>query len=178
MFQMYMLQVFRMDVAKIDRDVAYVASVLEVCCKLLFKMFHLFHTYVATVLSRCCICCTGYTHVASMLQMFHLFQASVSCCKYSKCRPPALVSRRAARPGRDHQLKRRRRLHRRCEEVQGARRRCGRGPRDSSAEYDAMDVIDARCFRTGIEPGARASHPSSVWQSHVHAQNNACTCGA
>ena len=28
-----MLQVFHMDVAKVDRDVAYGASVLEACCK-------------------------------------------------------------------------------------------------------------------------------------------------
>ena len=32
-----------MDVAKVDQDVA---SVSEVCCKRLFKMFHLFQTYV------------------------------------------------------------------------------------------------------------------------------------
>jgi hypothetical protein len=36
-----MLQVFRIDVAKLDRDVAYVAMIVHVCCKLLFKMFHL-----------------------------------------------------------------------------------------------------------------------------------------
>jgi hypothetical protein len=34
--------VFHVDVAKIDRDVVYVASVSEACCKHLFKMFHLF----------------------------------------------------------------------------------------------------------------------------------------
>jgi hypothetical protein len=54
-----------MDVVKVDRDIAYVAMVVHVCCKLLFLMFHLFfqmyttnvfiwmlhifHTYVATV---------------------------------------------------------------------------------------------------------------------------------
>jgi hypothetical protein len=37
-----MLQVFHMDVAKVDRDVAYVAMVVHVCCKLLFLMFYLF----------------------------------------------------------------------------------------------------------------------------------------
>jgi hypothetical protein len=31
-----MLQVFHMDVAKLDRDVAYVAMVVHVCCKRLF----------------------------------------------------------------------------------------------------------------------------------------------
>ena len=43
------LQVFYADVAKVDRDVAYVASVLEACCKSLFKMFHLFQAYVASI---------------------------------------------------------------------------------------------------------------------------------
>jgi hypothetical protein len=37
-----MLQEFHIDVAKVYQDVAYVASVLKVCCKHLFKMFHLF----------------------------------------------------------------------------------------------------------------------------------------
>ena len=44
-----MLQVFHMDVTKVDRDVVYVASVSEACCKRLFKMFYLFQTYVAGV---------------------------------------------------------------------------------------------------------------------------------
>ena len=67
-----MLQVVHTDVVKVDRDDAFVAMVLHVCCKLLFLMFHLFfetyiasvfiwmlhvfHTYVASVLSGCCIC--------------------------------------------------------------------------------------------------------------------------
>jgi hypothetical protein len=48
MLQMYVsnvsddLQVFRIDVAKLGRDVAYVASVSETCYKCLFKIFHLF----------------------------------------------------------------------------------------------------------------------------------------
>ena len=37
-----MLQVFYVDIAKVDQDVANVASVSEACCKRLFKMFHLF----------------------------------------------------------------------------------------------------------------------------------------
>jgi hypothetical protein len=45
-----MLQVFFMDVTKIDRDIAYVAMIVYVCCKRLFLMFHLlFQTYVASV---------------------------------------------------------------------------------------------------------------------------------
>jgi hypothetical protein len=37
-----MLQEFRMNVAKVDQDVAYVAMVVYVRCKHLFPMFHLF----------------------------------------------------------------------------------------------------------------------------------------
>jgi len=37
-----MLQVFYMDVATVDQDIAYVSSASEVCCKRLLKMFHLF----------------------------------------------------------------------------------------------------------------------------------------
>ena len=45
-----MLQVFHMDVAKVNRDVSYVAMAIYVCCKRLFQMFHLFfQTYVASV---------------------------------------------------------------------------------------------------------------------------------
>jgi hypothetical protein len=41
--------VFQMDVAKVDRDVAYVAMVVHVCCKRPFSMFYLcFLTYVAS----------------------------------------------------------------------------------------------------------------------------------
>jgi hypothetical protein len=36
------LQGFRMDVAKVDRDVAYVAMVVHLCCKRLFPMYRLF----------------------------------------------------------------------------------------------------------------------------------------
>jgi hypothetical protein len=38
-----MLQEFCMDVAKIDRDVAYVAMVIHICCKHMFPMFHLLY---------------------------------------------------------------------------------------------------------------------------------------
>jgi hypothetical protein len=59
-----MLQVFYMDVVKVDRDVA---SVLEICCKRPFKMFHLIQTYVATLLCGCCICFSGYTHMLQVV---------------------------------------------------------------------------------------------------------------
>jgi hypothetical protein len=66
--------VFHADAAKVDRDVAFVAMVVLVCCKLLFSMFylffhthivsvyiwmlHMFHTYVASALFGCCVCFT------------------------------------------------------------------------------------------------------------------------
>ena len=37
-----MLQGFHMDIAKVDRDVIYVAIVVHLCWKGLFPMFHLF----------------------------------------------------------------------------------------------------------------------------------------
>jgi hypothetical protein len=80
------LQMFHMDVAKLDRNVAYVVMVVHVCCKLLFPMFHLFfqtyvasvfiwmlhmfRAYVASVLSKCCVC----------LQLFRVF--FLCFCKY------------------------------------------------------------------------------------------------
>jgi hypothetical protein len=72
-----MFQVFLMDIAKVDWDVAHVAMAIYVCRKSLFKMFYLFQTYVASILSGCCI----HKHVASvcfkyfirMSHMFHLY---------------------------------------------------------------------------------------------------------
>jgi hypothetical protein len=62
-----MLQVFHVDIAKVDQDVAYVAMAIHVYWKRLFQMFYLFlQTYVANVLFGCCICFTY------MLQVFNL----------------------------------------------------------------------------------------------------------
>jgi hypothetical protein len=56
---------FHTDVAKVDRDVAYVAIVIQVCCKHLSPMFHLFfQMYVASMF-------------ISMLQVFYLDVAYV-----------------------------------------------------------------------------------------------------
>ena len=64
------LQLFHMDVAKVDRDVAYVAIALHVSCERLFQLIQIFKSYVASVLygycksrSGCCICCNGYTRM-------------------------------------------------------------------------------------------------------------------
>jgi hypothetical protein len=62
-----MLQLFDMDVAKIDRDVAYVAMAIHICCKRLFQMFYLFFRRTLQMcLFECCIC---FTH---MLQVFYV----------------------------------------------------------------------------------------------------------
>ena len=61
-----------MDIAKVDRDVIYVAIVVHLCWKGLFPMFHLFFRRMLQVcLSGCCIC---FTH---MLQLFYLDVAYV-----------------------------------------------------------------------------------------------------
>jgi hypothetical protein len=60
-----------MEVAKVDPDVAHVAMAIYVCCKSLFKMFHLFYTYVGG-----CICCNDF--VASVFsKRFICFQTYV-----------------------------------------------------------------------------------------------------
>jgi hypothetical protein len=59
--------VLHTDVTKIDRDVAYVAMVVHVCCKRLSPMFHLFSKHMFQVcLFGCCICFTY------MFQVFYL----------------------------------------------------------------------------------------------------------
>jgi hypothetical protein len=84
-----MLQVFHMDIAKVDQDVAYVAMVIHICCKLMFSMFYLFFRRMLQVcLFGCYIC---FTH---MLQVFYLdltyvlqwFQVFFRCfCKRFRC---------------------------------------------------------------------------------------------
>jgi hypothetical protein len=67
-----MLQIFHMDVAKVDRDVAYVTMAIHVGCKRLFQIFYLFFIGMLQVcLSACCIC---FTH---MLLVFYLDVAYV-----------------------------------------------------------------------------------------------------
>jgi hypothetical protein len=66
-----MLQVFYIDVVKVDRDVTR-----NGVFKCIFQMFHLFQTYVASVSSECCIC----MHVASVCSK--CFKCVLSeCCK-------------------------------------------------------------------------------------------------
>jgi hypothetical protein len=84
--------VLHIDVAKVDQDIAYVAMVVYVCCKLLFPMFYLFfHTYVASVFYLdvayvshvCCKCFIRMLHTVCndfqvFLQMFQMHVSSVS----------------------------------------------------------------------------------------------------
>jgi hypothetical protein len=81
-----MWQVFHVDVAKVDRDVAYVVMTIYVCYKRPFQMFRLFQIDVVRVLSGCCICFALMLQVfypdvvyvfTHMLQMFHLNVAYV-----------------------------------------------------------------------------------------------------
>jgi hypothetical protein len=106
-----MLQMFHVDVVKVDWDVA---MTIHVCCKRLFQMFQLFQTDVAHVLFGCCIrltlmlqllhpdvtCfhtyvasvfiwmlhmfCNGYTRVSLMFQTYVASISTISdvCCKY------------------------------------------------------------------------------------------------
>jgi hypothetical protein len=79
-----MLQVFYMDVTKVDREVAYVIMVVHVCCQLLFSCFICFlelyyvvsvlfgccihfHVYVASVLSGCYVClCNSFKYFSGV----------------------------------------------------------------------------------------------------------------
>jgi hypothetical protein len=63
-FQVF--QMFRMDVAKVDRDVAHVAMVVHIYCKCMFQMFNLFFIRTLEVSIRYCICFTR------ILQVFYL----------------------------------------------------------------------------------------------------------
>ena len=57
-----MFYFFHADVAKVDRDVIYVAMVVHVCCKRLSLMFHLF--FCTRMLQ------VFYTHVSSVSSVF------------------------------------------------------------------------------------------------------------
>jgi hypothetical protein len=64
-FQMFrgMLKLFHMNIAKVDRDVAYVTMVVHVYCKFLFSMFHLYFSHV------CCKCV--YLDVAYVSHIYY-----------------------------------------------------------------------------------------------------------
>jgi hypothetical protein len=102
----HMIQVFQLlqmyDVAKVDRNDAYVAVVERECCKRLFPMFHLFfQTYIASCLSGCCICfthmlqvfypdveyvCNGFQVFLDVFLSFQLFMTYVACVSPRCCK--------------------------------------------------------------------------------------------
>jgi hypothetical protein len=49
-----MLQIFYIDVAKVDWDIAHIAMAIHVRFKCMFQIFHLFQTYVTNISFRCC----------------------------------------------------------------------------------------------------------------------------
>jgi len=59
-----MLQVFSLDVAKVDLDVAYVAMTIHACFNRMFHVFYQFQTYVASVSSGCFKSRSGRAHVS------------------------------------------------------------------------------------------------------------------
>ena len=75
---------FRMDVAKVDRDVPYVASALEACCKCFRDILRAFVQNVSSVSDVCCM--RFYLDVAyvshlcckSMFEMFQLYHSYVA----------------------------------------------------------------------------------------------------
>jgi hypothetical protein len=73
-----MFKCFRMDLTKVNRDVAYVAIVVHVCYECLLSMFYLFSTYVASVLSWCCVCLQWFLSFFMSLQAFQTHVSNVS----------------------------------------------------------------------------------------------------
>jgi hypothetical protein len=79
MFHRYVVS-FHMDVAKVNRDAAYVASVSEACCKCLFKIFHLFFRRLFASVFY-----SDVAYVSYMLQEYVPMISDVSVLCYSKC---------------------------------------------------------------------------------------------
>jgi hypothetical protein len=79
-----MLQVFHIDVAKVDRDVAYVASVSEACCKYFNDILQAFVQNVSSVSDLCCkrfyldVAHASHICYKSMFEMLQLFQSYVA----------------------------------------------------------------------------------------------------
>jgi hypothetical protein len=71
--------VFHIDVAKVDPDIAHVAVTIHVCCKSLFKMFHLFETHVAIAISGCCIYIAMTMLQARVLKCFVYSDVCCNC---------------------------------------------------------------------------------------------------
>jgi hypothetical protein len=90
----YTLQMFHMDVVKVDPNIAYIVMAMHVCCKCLFpnvsstfrRMLRVFYLDVAYVSHICCIILQWFQVFSNVLQVFHSYVLSVSavcdiCCK-------------------------------------------------------------------------------------------------
>jgi hypothetical protein len=133
-------------------DVAYVLVAIHICCKWLFKMFHLFQTYVASVLSGRCICCSGYTYVTDVSPVSHVCCRSTSCCNISSARS--------------------RRMRRRSPRARRKRSRRGWSPR--AATYRAVGAGATTC-RTGTAGGGV---PAGTWEAKQAWVVPTCICAA
>ena len=67
-----------MDVAKVDRGVAYVAMVVHVCCKRLFLMFYLFFRRMLQV---CLfdVAYVSYMYCKCFIWILHMFAMDFEC---------------------------------------------------------------------------------------------------
>jgi hypothetical protein len=64
------LQVFHINIAKVDQDVAHVAMTIHICFKCRFQMFHLFQIYVVSVSFGCCKSRFGCCIYMQVFRMF------------------------------------------------------------------------------------------------------------
>jgi hypothetical protein len=77
-----MLQIFHIDVAKVDRDVAYVVMVVHVCCNLLFPMFHLFFSDVCSKCVWLDVAYVSHIYCKYFIWMLHMFHNGFKCFLY------------------------------------------------------------------------------------------------
>jgi hypothetical protein len=80
-----MLQVFHIDVAKVDRDVAYDAMVVHMCCNLFVSNVSFFQIYVVSVfiwmlyMFHTYVCKCFIQKLRMFLQWFQLFLDVFAC---------------------------------------------------------------------------------------------------
>jgi hypothetical protein len=79
MFQSYVASV-SYDITKVDCDVAYVAIILEACCKRLFKIFHLFFKRMFAIIFY-----SDVAYVSHMLQEYIIMGSAILALCCSKC---------------------------------------------------------------------------------------------
>jgi hypothetical protein len=159
-----MLQVFYV-------DVAYVLVAIHICCKWLFKMFHLFQTYVAGVLFECCICCSGYTH---MLQAYVINVSPVShvCCRSTSC--CNISGPRSGRMRRQSTRVRKKRSRRGWSPLAYAT--AGRGVQQHAGQLGQAQQHAEQAQQAWVSPRARGKRSSRGWSAPAYTA--ACVCAA